>query len=92
MQAERSGIPHLAKNQRDAPNFLHAALDKIACTPFFKERRMKFVEPTKAPQEIGVLGHPQIGYTSCLKHFVGLRPAFFGPRTLGRTWGTRPEN
>jgi hypothetical protein len=28
---EIRGIPHLAKNERDAPNFLHAALDKTAC-------------------------------------------------------------
>jgi hypothetical protein len=26
------GIPHLAKNERDAANFLHAALGKTACT------------------------------------------------------------
>src|ERR1700730_8837424 len=25
------------------------------------------------------------------KAFVGLRPVFFGPCTLGRTWGTRPK-
>jgi hypothetical protein len=42
---EIRGIPHLAKNERDAPNFLHVALDTTACAPFFKERRMKFVEP-----------------------------------------------
>ena len=28
-------IPHLAKNERDAPNFLYAALDRTACAPFF---------------------------------------------------------
>ncbi len=26
LRAEVRGIPHLAKNERDAPNFLHAAL------------------------------------------------------------------
>jgi hypothetical protein len=25
------------------------------------------------------------------KAIVGLRPIFFGPCTLGRTWGTRPD-
>jgi hypothetical protein len=45
LQGWRGGIPHLAKNERDTPNFLHAALDTTACAPFFKERRMKFTEP-----------------------------------------------
>jgi hypothetical protein len=35
LRVEYGGIPHLAKNERDAPNFLHAALDKAACAPFF---------------------------------------------------------
>jgi hypothetical protein len=30
-----------------------------------------------------------LGYAS-IKAVVGLRPVFFGPRTLERTWGTRP--
>jgi hypothetical protein len=41
------GIPHLAKNERDAPNFLYAALEETVCAPFFEERRMKFAEATK---------------------------------------------
>src|ERR1700722_2696576 len=53
---KRRGIPHLAKNERDTPNFLHGALDTAACAPFFKERRIKFAEPNKARQEIGILG------------------------------------
>ena len=32
---EVRGISHLAKNERDAPNFLHEALDNAACAPFF---------------------------------------------------------
>ena len=55
---EVCGIPHLAKYERDAPNFLHVALDKTACAPFIKERRMKFAEPIKPSQEIGDGGHP----------------------------------
>jgi hypothetical protein len=50
------GIPHLAKNERDAPNFLCADLDKTACAPFFKERRMRFVEPTKPHRKSGMWG------------------------------------
>jgi hypothetical protein len=47
MKVEVCGIQHLAKDERDTPNFLHAALDKAACAPFSKEGRMKFREPTK---------------------------------------------
>src|SRR6202162_4606652 len=50
------GIPHLAKNERDSPNFLHAALDKTACAPFIKERRMNSAEPTKPHRKSGVWG------------------------------------
>jgi hypothetical protein len=53
---EVRGIPHLAKNERDAPNFLHATLDRIACAPFFKERRMKFAEPNRLHRKSGVWG------------------------------------
>jgi hypothetical protein len=52
----RGGIPHLAKNERDTPNFLHAALDKAACAPFIKEGRMKFAEPTKQHRKSGMWG------------------------------------
>jgi hypothetical protein len=53
---ETCGIPHLAKNERDAPNFLYAALDRTTCAPFLKERRMKFREPTKLPRKSGMWG------------------------------------
>src|ERR1700753_3139223 len=55
-QSQCSGIPHLAKNERDAPNFLHAALDKSACAPFLKERRMKWDGTHETSQEIGDMG------------------------------------
>ena len=55
-EGETCGIPHLAKNERDAPNFLYAALDRTACAPFFKERRMKFREPTKLHRKSGMWG------------------------------------
>ena len=53
---EARGIPHLAKNERDAPNFLHVALDKTACAPFIKERRMKSAEPTMPYRKSGMWG------------------------------------
>jgi hypothetical protein len=48
--------PHLAKNQRDTPNFLHAAPDKTTCAPFFKERRMKSGEPNQLYRKSGLWG------------------------------------
>jgi hypothetical protein len=56
LEGEAHSIPHLAKNERDAPNFLYAALDRTACAPFLKERRIKFTEPTKLPRKSGVWG------------------------------------
>jgi hypothetical protein len=50
------GIPHLAKNERDAPNFLHAALDKVASAPFFAEGRINFAVPTKLHRKSGMWG------------------------------------
>ena len=50
------GIPHLAKNERDAPNFLYAALDMAACAAFLTESRMKFAEPTKSHRKSGMWG------------------------------------
>jgi hypothetical protein len=55
-RSESSGIPHLAKNERDTPNFLYAALERTAYAPFFKERRMKFREPTTLHRKSGIWG------------------------------------
>jgi hypothetical protein len=58
-RVQSSGIPHLAKNERDTPNFLHALLDTAECAPFFKERRMKFVEPSTLHRKSGIWGTPR---------------------------------
>ena len=55
-EGEACGIPHLAKNQRDTPNFLYAALDRTARAALLKESRMKFGEPTKLHRKSGVWG------------------------------------
>jgi hypothetical protein len=35
-QGFKAVVSHISlKNERDAPNFLHAALEKTACAPFF---------------------------------------------------------
>jgi hypothetical protein len=55
-RVEVRGIPHLAKNERNTPNFLHAALDKSVCAPFVKERRMRFIEATEPHRKSGIWG------------------------------------
>ena len=55
-EGEPCGIPHLAKNERDAPNFLYAALDRTACAALFKESRMKSREPMKLHRKSGMWG------------------------------------
>jgi hypothetical protein len=55
-EGEACGIPHLAKDERDAPNFLYAALDRTACAALFKESRMKTREPTKLHRKSGMWG------------------------------------
>src|SRR4030088_1885808 len=55
-QVRLRSIPHLAKNERDAPNFLHAVLDKATCAPFFKERRMRFIGAAEVHRKSGMWG------------------------------------
>jgi len=52
----RSSESHICQNQADTPNFLYAAPERAACAPFFKERRMKFREPTKLRRKSGIWG------------------------------------
>jgi hypothetical protein len=54
-RVESRGIPHLPKPGR-YPDFLYAALDKTACAPFSKERRMKCVEPNRLNRKSGIWG------------------------------------
>jgi hypothetical protein len=53
------GVIRARENERNAPNFLYAALERTACAPFIKERRMKFREPTKLHRKSGDVGHPR---------------------------------
>jgi hypothetical protein len=57
-------------SERDAPNFLHAALDRTACAPFFKERRMKLAEPTALHRKSGMWGTRVMGKGERLR-FLG---------------------
>jgi hypothetical protein len=56
LRGESGEIPHLAKKERDAPNFLYAALDRTACAALFKESRKKFREPTTPHRKSGMWG------------------------------------
>jgi hypothetical protein len=51
--------------ERDAPNFLHAALEKTACAPFFKKRRMKCAELTKLHRKSGMWGTEDLWSEPC---------------------------
>ncbi len=53
---ESRGIPHLAKNERDAPISWTLPWTKTACAPFVKERRMKFAERNNLHRKSGVWG------------------------------------
>ena len=81
------GIPHLAKNERDAPNFLQVDETRSTCAPFLKERRMKTREPRSLTGNRGC-GHPaSVSREDLKKALRGLRPVLITPRTLVRTMG-----
>src|SRR5580658_3981985 len=58
LEGKTRGIPHLAKNERDAPNFLYAALERTACAALFKGEPHEVQGTHETPQEIGGVGHP----------------------------------
>jgi hypothetical protein len=64
VQGQHSSVPHLAKNERDAPKFLYAALDRTACAALFKESRIKTREPMKLHRKSGMWGTPFRGGAS----------------------------
>jgi hypothetical protein len=68
-------MPHLAKDQRDAPNFLHAALNKAAFAPFFKKRRMKLAEPTNLHRKSGVWGTHDVADGGKSQSYLGAAAA-----------------
>ena len=80
---------HISRKTSEIPDFLYAASRKVACAAFCEESRIKFVGSDKPHRKSGDMGHPAL-VADVAKTVVGLRPVFFGPRTLVRTWGTRP--
>ena len=85
-------MPHVrlsvrGPNKTGDPDFLHVALTNGTCAAFSKESRMKFANATKLHRKSG--RSPQkfsceIEQQKQSKHII------FNPRTLWRTWGTRP--
>ena len=55
-KVEVRGIPHLAKNERDAPEFPNATPSRVACAAFIKESRMQFIGPTDLHGNPGMWG------------------------------------
>jgi len=47
---------HPSQKTRRTPDSCHGALDKTACAPFYKERRMHFAEPGELHRNPGVWG------------------------------------
>src|ERR1700689_3888536 len=58
-------VSHPLQRAQRTPDSCHAALDKTACAPFSKERRMKFAEPSKLNRNPGGMGHPPFRGASC---------------------------
>jgi hypothetical protein len=62
---EIRGIPPFAK-KREGPRISYCAAPAMAaCAAFYKESRMKFVDPTKLYRKSGGMGHPGICCTFC---------------------------
>jgi hypothetical protein len=58
-EAEGSAVQYFGPNEfviptEANPDFCHAPLDKVACAPFRKERRMKFAEATNLHRKSGI--------------------------------------
>jgi hypothetical protein len=69
---EMDGCPtfapvYVGRKRRGDPDFLHAALDRSACTAFFKESRMKCVEVTNCTGNPGEALQPLYDF-SCKRH------------------------
>jgi hypothetical protein len=56
---ERRGIPHLAKNERDAPISCMRHQPTATCAAFIEESRMKFIDTNKPHRKSGDVGHPR---------------------------------
>jgi hypothetical protein len=58
VEGSRGGLWYPTSREKRArcPEFLYATLEKTACAPFSKERRMKFREPMKLHRKSGMWG------------------------------------
>src|ERR1700679_1214759 len=87
--ASTVAYPTQAQRQGLTPISCHALLERSACAPFIKERRVECINATSLRRKSGQMGHPAI--VACVAKTIVASPIIFGPRTLWRTWGTRPS-
>jgi hypothetical protein len=59
-QVSRSGIAHLARNERDARISCTRHQTTAKCAAFIEESRMKFVNANKPHRKSGDVGHPSL--------------------------------
>jgi hypothetical protein len=57
-EGETSGIPHLAKNERDTRISCTRHQVTAACAAFIEESRMKSINANKLHRKSGGVGHP----------------------------------
>ena len=86
LQETIRGVPHFAKNERDAPNFLHATLDKAACALFFEERRMKLAEPTELHRKSGMWGTHDVADRGKSQSYLGTAAGSNSAELLAAAW------
>src|ERR1700685_2087233 len=60
LEVEVRGIPHLAKNERDARISCTRHQPTATCAAFIEESRMKFINANKLHRKSGGVGHPSI--------------------------------
>jgi hypothetical protein len=59
-EGKSSGIPHLAKNERDTRISCTRHQATAACAAFIEESRMEFTDSDKLHRKSGGMGHPSL--------------------------------
>src|SRR5271169_6535107 len=59
-EGKSSGIPHLAKNERDTRISCTRHQATAACAAFIEESRMKLINANRLHRKSGGMGHPSL--------------------------------
>src|ERR1700678_3730285 len=59
-EGKSSGIPHLAKNERDTRISCTRHQATATCAAFIEESRLKFINANKLHRKSGGMGHPSL--------------------------------